>query len=274
MLSFPFAKINLGLNVVRKRADGYHDIESIMVPIPLHDVLEIITDDELARNEIVYTRTGLSVPGEPRADLVVRAISSLQKDRELPGLRVHLHKVIPMGAGLGGGSSDAAHALVLTDQLLQLGCSADHLEAIAAELGSDCAFFLREKVQLALGRGEILSPLSLDLSGKHVLLVNPGIHVSTAEAYRNLAPTGALMDLGFRVQRPLAEWRELLPNTMEPSVFEHHPAIAAIKSKLYATGAAFASMSGSGSTVYGIYEEQPPTMTWPMDHQVWSLTWA
>jgi 4-diphosphocytidyl-2-C-methyl-D-erythritol kinase len=274
MLSFPFAKINLGLNVVRKRADGYHDIESIMVPIPLHDVLEIISDDALARNEIVYTRSGQFIPGEPQVDLVVRAIRSLQKDRELPGLRVHLHKVIPMGAGLGGGSSDAAHALVLTDQLLHLGTSSEHLGRIAAELGSDCAFFLREKVQLALGRGEILSPLSLDFSGKHVLLVNPGIHVSTAEAYRNLAPTGSLMDLGVRVQRPVAEWRELLPNTMEPSVFEHHPAIAAIKAKLYASGAAFASMSGSGSTVYGIFEEQAPEITWPVDHQVWSLTWT
>lgn len=274
MLSFPFAKINLGLNVVAKRLDGYHDIESIMVPIPLNDVLEVIADDELPRNEIVYTRSGLSVPGEPQADLVVRAIRSLQKDRDLPGLRVHLHKVIPMGAGLGGGSSDAAHALVLADQLLNLGSSAQHLVKIAAELGSDCAFFLHEKVQLALGRGEILSSLSLDLSGKQVLLVNPGIHVSTAEAYRNLTPTGGLMDLGERVQRPLGEWRELLSNTMEPSVFKNHPAIAAIKAKLYASGAAFASMSGSGSTVYGIFEEQAPVITWPEGHQVWSLTWT
>ena len=274
MLSFPFAKINLGLNVVRKRPDGYHDIESVMAPIPLHDALEIVVDDELAPNAIIYTRSGLIVPNEPQDDLVVRAIRALQHGRELPGLRVHLHKVIPMGAGLGGGSSDAAHALIVTDEVLHLRTDAPQLAQMAADLGSDCAFFLQEIVQLALGRGEILSAVPLDLSGKHLLLVNPGIHVPTAEVYRNMTPSETLLSLGDRVLRPIIEWRDLLPNTMEQGVFEQHPTVARIKEKLYRSGAAFASMSGSGSTVFGIFEHPPPVIDWPTDHQSWSLTWT
>ena len=273
MLSFPFAKINLGLNVVRKRADGYHDIESVMVPIPLHDALEVIVDEALPGNAISYQRTGLSVPGDLEKDLVVRAIRSLQERSPLPGLKVHLHKVIPMGAGLGGGSSDGTHALLLVDRLLGLALPSLELNAIASSLGSDCPFFLQERPQLAMGRGEVLRPVELNLSGRHLVLVNPGIHVSTAEAYGNMKPTGHLMDLAAHLSVPLELWSDRFPNTMEQGVAPQHPAINDIKRTLRAQGAVYAAMSGSGSSVFGIFTGPPPRYSWPAGYLSWTLIW-
>jgi 4-diphosphocytidyl-2-C-methyl-D-erythritol kinase len=273
MILFPFAKINIGLNVVRKCPDGYHDIESVMVPIPLRDALEVIVDDALPTNALMYERTGIPVPGDPDKDLVLRAIRALQQRGDLPGLRVHLHKVIPMGAGLGGGSSDGSHALMLVDRLLDLRVPAAELHTMASALGSDCAFFLHEGPQLALGRGEVLRPVRLDLTGKHLVLINPGIHVPTAEAYRDLAPTGRTMDMAGKLESPMEEWHEHFPNTMEDAVFRKHPAIGDIKTKLLAEGARYAAMSGSGSSVYGIFTDTPPIMEWPDGYRSWQLTW-
>lgn len=274
MILFPFAKINIGLNVVRKRTDGYHDIESVMVPIPLCDALEVIVDDALAENAILYERTGIPVPGDPEKDLVFRAIRALQARGALPGLRVHLHKVIPMGAGLGGGSSDGSHALMLVDRLLDLSVPTEDLQAIASSLGSDCAFFLHEGPHLALGRGEVLSPVRLDLTGKHLVLINPGIHVPTAEAYGGLRPTGRTMDLCEKLDRPIEEWHTYFPNTMEEPVARKHPAIGEIKERLIENGASYAAMSGSGSSVYGIFTLKPPVMEWPVGYRSWQLTWS
>lgn len=272
MIVFPPAKINLGLNVVRRRTDGYHEIESVMLPIPLQDALEAIVDPDIPAGEVVYTRSGLPVPGDTSGDLCIKAWGLLKERHRLPGLRMHLHKVIPMGAGLGGGSSDGAHTLLLLDELLGLGHSHEELATMAAALGSDCPFFLHRTPQLAQGRGEVLRPVAMDLSGWWLTVVNPGIHVPTPEVYRNTVPTGELLDLAQRLTtHPVEEWRELVPNVMETYVFQAYPAVGELKAKLLSMGAIHASMSGSGSTVYGLFREGPQVTALPEGHALWSF---
>lgn len=272
MIVFPHAKINLGLNVVRKRADGYHDIESVLVPIPLHDILEVVVDPELPDNEVVFTRTGLPVPGDPEQDLCMKAFRAHQAKNALPGLRMHLHKVIPMGAGLGGGSSDGTHTLILLNELLGLRNTDPELRALAEGLGSDCPFFLRHGPHLMEGRGERMSPVPIDLSGYWILLVNPGEHVSTAEVYGHTVPSGTNDDLSaLLMERKVEEWQGLVHNRMEPFVVSTHPSVGTIKQRLLKAGARYAAMSGSGSTVFGLFKEEPPRMEWPAAHRAWSL---
>ncbi len=273
MLTFPFAKINLGLNVVRRRSDGYHEIESVMVPVPLTDALEMRVDANGPANAIHYTRHGAAIDGPVEQDLVHKAIRILQGIRELPALEVHLLKAIPMGAGLGGGSSDGTHALMMANSLLDLRLDDAKLAELAATLGSDCPYFMRREPQLARGRGELLEPVALDLRGHHLVLVNPGIHVSTATAYKACEPTGGQLDLGGRVLRPIGEWRELLPNTLSAPVIAMHPEIGRAVERLYAAGADYASMSGSGSSVFGIFRSVPPELEWPMHYRSWSAIW-
>lgn len=272
MIRFPHAKINLGLNVVRKRSDGYHDIESVLVPIPLRDALEIVVDPLLPAGELVFTRTGLPIPGTVETDLCWRAVKMVGATHALPGLRMHLHKVVPMGAGLGGGSSDGAHVLLLLNDLLDLGLNYEHLHAFAAQLGSDCPFFLKPQAQLAEGRGEQLTPIDLDLRGLWLMLVNPGVHVPTPEVYANLVPTGATHDLAQLVSTTAPEtWPAMVINTMEAYVFRTWPSVAAVKERLLETGAVYAAMSGSGSTVFGLFRSAPPPLTWPADHSAWTF---
>ena len=271
MVVFPHAKVNLGLNVLRKRPDGFHDIESVMVPIPLYDVLEAVVDPDLSA--VIYTRSGLEIPGSSASDLCMRAVEMIRSIRALPGLRLHLHKIIPMGAGLGGGSSDGAFTLLLLNNLLDLGLSPAELHEMAAELGSDCAFFLKDGPQLALGRGEELRSIDLNLSGLHMILVNPGIHVATPEVYRNTIPTEVSWDLGRKLIRELApSWQGHLLNTMEPYVFEKHPEIAQIKTALLDAGALYASMSGSGSSVFGLFEHLPKKIELSGSSDQWVLS--
>lgn len=258
MIAFPPAKINLGLNVVRKRSDGYHDIESVLVPIPLHDVLEIIVAPDAAAGEVVFTSSGLPVPGDTANNLCLKAVRAVRAHRSLPGLRMHLHKVIPMGAGLGGGSSDGAHTIRLLDQFLdlQLGDALKH--ELAASLGSDCPFFLSDRPQLATGRGEVLEPVELDLRGWWLALVNPGIHVGTPEVYQNTAPTGRSMDFASTLRNAApAAWRSHVGNVMEDYVFSAYPAVQAVRDELLSMGADYAAMSGSGSSVFGLFREKP-----------------
>jgi 4-diphosphocytidyl-2-C-methyl-D-erythritol kinase len=271
MIRFPHAKINLGLNVVRKRADGYHDIESVLVPVPLRDVLEVVIDPSLQAGALVFTRSGLPVPGELETDLCWRAVKAIGQDHALPGLRMHLHKVIPMGAGLGGGSSDGTHALLLLNDLLQLGLPYARLHAYASALGSDCPFFLRPVAQLAEGRGERLSPLDLDLKGLWLVLIDPGMHVPTAEVYGHLKASGASQDLGMLTILPIEQWSGRIMNTMEPYVFATRPAVAHVKEKLLSEGATYAAMSGSGSAVFGFFRQAPPVLTWPVGHRSWTF---
>jgi len=274
MIVFPHAKINLGLNVVRKRPDGYHDIQSVLVRIPLHDVLEAVLDPQLPQGEVIFTRSGLPVPGDKEQDLCMRAVKSIPVTRKLPGLRLHLHKVIPMGAGLGGGSSDGAYTLRLVNDLVGLGLGEAELHDLAMELGSDCPFFLRNGPQLVEGRGDDMTPITLDLGGLWILLVNPGIHVPTAEVYRNTSPTGTSEDLrAILTENKPPEWSGLLHNRMEPFVMAGHPAVTAIKDRSLEAGAIYAAMSGSGSTVMAIFDRPPPLLEWPASHRTWVFRW-
>lgn len=272
MLTFPNAKINLGLNVLARRPDGYHAIESVFVPVQLNDVLEVIIAPELGTNELAYTRSGIHIPGELDSDLCSKAVRLLQQGRELPGLRMHLHKAIPLGAGLGGGSSDAAHALRAINTLCRLGLGADELAHHALKLGSDCPFFLHGGACIVRGRGEVLAPVELDLGGHWIVLMNPGIHVSTAEAYRHTIPTGTSWDIeGMLRNGPGPSWSKELPNTMEPWVLTTYPMVGMLKEHLIRMGAYYTAMSGSGSTVFGLFKEEPALPGLPPEVAVWKL---
>lgn len=269
MVVFPFAKINLGLQVLRKRPDGYHDIRSVLFPIPLHDALEAVVDNGLPPGEVKFESTGLPVPGDSQSNLCVKAVELIRQQRELPGLRMHLHKAIPTGAGLGGGSSDGAHTLLLLNKLLELKISAEELRAMATQLGSDCPFFLNEKPQLAEGRGERLCRVEADLKGHWLVLENPGIHVSTAEVFQGMPLATTHTELVEAVQAPPRSWTGTVVNDMEDYVFAKHPAIGAIKDELLKHGAVYAAMSGSGSSVFGIFEEAPSGLDFPAEYRRW-----
>lgn len=257
MISFPNAKINLGLHITAKRKDGYHDIETCMVPIPLFDALEMILDKKATWNS-----SGLEIPGDPKENLILKAEKLMKKDfPALPNLNIHLHKNIPMGAGLGGGSADGAFALKLMNNLFDLHLDDFFLEEYAAELGSDCPFFIDNTPKIARGRGEILEPIDLSLKGTYLVLINPGIHVGTKEAYAGVTPAPPKVKLE-EVLADRSRWKAELVNDFEPSIFQNHPQIAEIKEKLYGAGAFYSAMSGSGSSVFGLFEEKPKDMVW------------
>lgn len=264
MVSFPPCKINLGLRILRKRTDGYHDIATCFYPVPWTDILEIIPADTFA-----FSSTGLAIPGTTENNLCLKAYALLRERFRLPPVKIHLHKIIPMGAGLGGGSADAAHTLLLLNELFDLRLSTDELATIAAHIGSDCAFFLYNKPMLGTGRGEILSNAPVDLTGKFIVIVKPDVHVATAAAYAGVVPNETNPLPEAVLHKPLTEWKAALLNDFESTVFPHHPVIKNIKEKLYDHGAIYASMSGSGSSVFGIFDrsidlrtEFPSTMYW------------
>ena len=237
--------------------DGYHDISTIFYPIPLTDSLEVITDNTI-EEPIIFTSSGLEVGANADENLCVRAFKILKSHYpQLPRVRMHLHKVIPTGAGLGGGSSDAAFALKLLNQKYQLGISVEKLKELALELGSDCPFFIENKASLATGRGEELLPVNIDLSNYRLVLVYPGIHISTAWAF-SAVKTGMNESVLMHVHSvPVSSWKNLLVNDFEAPVFQEYPQIASVKENLYSHGAIFASLSGSGSVVYGIFDHSP-----------------
>ncbi|MBK9422393.1 MAG: 4-(cytidine 5'-diphospho)-2-C-methyl-D-erythritol kinase [Flavobacteriales bacterium] len=270
MLVFPHAKVNVGLRVLHKRPDGFHDISSVMLPIPLHDVLEAVVDMGMPDGEVSFVRTGSAVPGDTADDLCLKAVEAVREFRELPGLRIHLHKTIPAGAGLGGGSSDAAHMLLLLNKLLELRLAPTELDEMASGLGSDCTFFLHHGAQLAEGRGEKLLPITLDLRGNWMVLIAPGIHAPTPLAYAQCKPTGAKLDTKL-LEQPTSKWQDLVLNDLEPAVFDRHPELAELKRALLNEGAAYASMSGSGSSVYGIFSKKPIPRNYPEGYQSWVL---
>lgn len=252
MISFPNAKINLGLHITAKRKDGYHEIETCMVPIPLFDGLEMILDKKPTWNS-----TGLDIPGDSANNLILKAEKLLRKDFPgLPNLNIHLHKNIPMGAGLGGGSADGAFALKLMNNLLDLHLDDFFLEEYAAQLGSDCPFFIENTPKIARGRGEILETIDISLSGCYLVLINPGIHVGTKEAYAGVTPAPPKIKLE-EILADKNRWKAELVNDFEPSIFRNHPEIAAIKERLYQAGAFYAAMSGSGSSVFGLFDKKP-----------------
>jgi len=252
MLSFPNAKINLGLNIVGKRPDGYHDIETIFYPIGIKDALEFVESPK-AQTDMHISR--IQVDGDINSNLVMKAYNLLKKDFSLPALSIYLQKNIPFGAGLGGGSADAAFMLVMLNNSFKLQLSDLQLEGYAAQLGSDCPFFIRNKPVFASGRGEVLEEINMSLKGKYLLLVKPDIYVSTKDAYAG-CKTGH-PDIGLKsiASMPVEQWKDVMQNDFEHSVFQQFPTIARIKDKLYQAGAIYASMSGSGSSVFGIFSE-------------------
>ncbi|GEM_PF-38720 len=254
MIVFPHAKINLGLKVVGRRSDGYHDISSILFPIGLADALEIVPATD---SGTIFTASGLPVAGDIEDNLCMRAYRLMQKKYNLPPVRIHLHKVIPSGAGLGGGSSDAAFTLKLLNRLFETGAGESELQGMASQLGSDCPFFICKEPALATGRGEVLAPVTLNLKNYFLLLVKPGVEVSTADAYGMVTPSGSGLPDPFALPNDIREWQNLLINDFELPVIQAHPVIGEVKRKLTEMGAAFASMSGSGSSVFGLFEHAP-----------------
>jgi 4-diphosphocytidyl-2-C-methyl-D-erythritol kinase len=272
VIVFPPAKVNIGLNVVRKRTDGYHDIETVMLAIPLYDGLEAVVDPSIPPDEVRYTRSGLLISGSLENDLVLRAHGLIRGKSKLPGIRMHLHKRLPMGAGLGGGSSDGAYALTLLDRLLGLRLPIEELRDMALTLGSDCPFFLETGAHLATGRGEVLTPVEVVLKDNWIAIVNPGVSVPTAEVYANIRPTGSEMDIGRAIASlPMRLWREAAPNIMEEYVFRTRPQVASAIELLLKAGAKYAAMSGSGSTVFGLFASKPPELEWPVGYMAWTL---
>ena len=249
MVFFPHCKINLGLQIVSKREDGYHDIETCFYPVPWCDVLEVIKSDQFQ-----ITQSGTTIPGREEDNLCVKAYQLLKKDFDLQPIKLHLHKVIPTGAGLGGGSSDAAFTLRALNSVFNLNLSDVELRRYSSTLGSDCSFFVNDKPMLGSGRGEILSETSVSLKGKFLVLVKPDIHVSTAEAYAGVIPKQPTHAIKEILALPIAEWRGRLKNDFEESVFKKYPQIETIKNELYEQGALYASMSGSGASVFGIFD--------------------
>lgn len=253
MKTFPCAKINLGLYVTERRPDGYHNLETIFYPIPLCDELEIGAGD---KDTLVVE--GIDVAGPSEDNLVLKAVRQLRANGfDIPPLHIRLIKHIPTGAGLGGGSSDAAYTMRLLKELFNLPLSADQMEQLLAPLGADCPFFVRSQPVLATGIGNEFSPISLSLSGLWLLLVKPDDFVSTREAYSLVRPQQPLHPLRESIMRPIEEWPKYIFNDFEASVFPLHPTIAAIKQRLYDAGALYAAMSGSGSSVYGIFRHEP-----------------
>jgi len=251
MICFPNAKINLGLHILSKRADGYHNIETVFYPIDLCDALEIVPAEE---GTTVFTPTGIPVDGRPEDNLVMRALSLLKEDYDLPEIAIYLRKQIPHGAGLGGGSSDGAFMIQLLNDFSGLHLSIEAMEAYARQLGSDCPFFIRNQPVFAEGTGSVFSPVSISLRGYHILVVKPTVSVSTKEAYAGVIPHQPDLPLKEVIRRPVSEWRNHLVNDFEPGIFAQYPEIGEIKQRLYAEGAIYASMSGSGSAVFGIFD--------------------
>ncbi len=252
MITFPNAKINLGLNIVSKRPDGYHNIETIFYPIPVKDALEFVETD---RTETEMHVSNITVDGDVTSNLVYKAYQLLSKDFLLPKLSICLQKNIPFGAGLGGGSSDAAFMLKMLNSHYDLGLSNSDLERYAIQLGADCPFFIDNKPVFASGKGEVFESVDFSLSGYYLVLVKPEINVSTQDAYRNCNPSIPEMSLKEIIKRPIDEWKLIMKNDFEDSVFEKYPVIAEIKKNLYEKGAVYASMSGSGASVFGLFSK-------------------
>lgn len=264
-IAFPKAKINIGLYITGKRTDGYHDLCSCFYPIPFYDVVEILPAPSYALHI-----SGLEVPGSPEDNLCTKAFRLMQQKHGIGEVVIYLHKHIPMGAGLGGGSSDAAATLKLLNELFELRLPTSTLKEYAAMLGSDCAFFIEEQPALCTGRGEICHPLPLSLYGYHLVVVYPKLHISTAEAYRHIkpAPMGYDLERFLTTHEPEA-WSPVVLNQFEDYVLEQYPALALLKQQLYEAGACYASMSGSGSAFYGIFKE--PLADYPWEYPTWQF---
>jgi 4-diphosphocytidyl-2-C-methyl-D-erythritol kinase len=256
MICFPNAKINLGLQVISKRTDGYHNIETIFYPIGMRDALEIIPSD--VGQPYRFFVSGILVDSHPEDNLVVKALHLIKSQKQIPDIDIYLLKKIPFGAGLGGGSADGAFMLTLLNKTFALGYTHEQLLAFARQLGADCSFFVNNRSALATGVGDQIEQIDLDLSHYRIVVVKPPFGVSTREAYAMVEPHVPEISLREVAKQPVSEWKRLLKNDFEPPILDKYPAIGAIKQKLYDIGAIYASMSGSGSSVYALFERSVP----------------
>lgn len=256
MIFFPKAKINLGLRITGKRQDGYHDIETLFYPVSFSDALEfVISADQNGKD--ILTTSGINTGCGPEENIVYKAIVKLREKHEFPSLKIHLHKIIPAGAGLGGGSSDAAAVLKAVVKKFNLTLDGEDMKALALELGSDCPFFIDSIPAFASGRGEILTLVNPVLKDYYILLANPGVGINTGEAYQNCIPQIPSTSLQQLAEYPVETWKKFIINDFEAFAFKKYPLIEEIKNEMYSAGAVFSLMSGSGSSVYGIFMEEP-----------------
>ena len=263
MITFPVAKINLGLNVVEKRADGYHNLQTVFYPVPIMDALEIVplSDGFPSDVDCDLKVTNITIEGDEQRNLVVRAYHLLKADYpELPRVHAHLWKGIPTQAGMGGGSSDCGYMIRLLNETFDMGLSSEQMQQYAARLGADCAFFIESRACYAEGIGERLQPIDLDLSGWHIGVVRPDIPVPTKEAFSRIHPHYPALNCRDVVKQPVETWRDRLTNDFEESVFALHPEIGAVKEQLYKMGATYAAMSGSGSALFGLFKDEPDAL--------------
>ena len=259
MINFPIAKINLGLNVVSKRDDGYHNLETVFYPVPIKDALEVFPMEDGFPSDVRCDLkvTNLFIDGDEQKNLVVKAYNMIAQDYELPRVHVHLYKHIPTQAGMGGGSSNCAYMIRLLNEMFSLGMSDEKMIGYAARLGADCAFFIKAQPAYAEGLGEKLQPISIDLSGYKMLVVRPNIPVSTKEAFSLITPQVPKKNCLDIVRQPIETWKDELVNDFERSVFAIHPEIGRLKEMMYEQGAVYAAMSGSGSSVFGLFSDTP-----------------
>jgi 4-diphosphocytidyl-2-C-methyl-D-erythritol kinase len=267
MTFFPNAKINIGLYITGKRDDGYHNIESLFYPLPLRDAIEFILGEPDSGDELNIS--GFKTDCAAEDNLVMKAVKLMRKDFNLPPLKIHLHKAIPPGSGLGGGSSDAAFMLRYLNRYFRLEIDEEELTRMALQLGSDCAFFINNRPSFISGRGEVVRESSLTLEGRHILIVYPGINISTAEAYRMVKPVNKAPGLEEKISMPTGSWKNSIRNDFQDAIIQKHPLIGTIIEDIYGSGALYSSLSGSGSAVYGIYDGIPPARL--EGHKLW--TW-
>ncbi len=270
MISFPNAKINIGLNIIEKRIDGYHNIESAFYPVALFDALEVIENTDAGAARIIFTFSGIEIPGNADDNLCYYAYHLIAADYSLPNVRVHLYKHIPIGAGLGGGSADAAFFIHLLNDKFELGISWGEMHHYARQLGSDCSFFISNKPAFAEGTGDQYESMKLDLSSYYAVLIYPNIHINTAKAYSGVVPKMPIRSLeNDLLNLPIEQWKEFIHNDFEDSIFPQFPELKKIKEKLYSSGAVYAAMSGSGSTVYGLFKNKTDLKKQFKDCFVW-----
>jgi 4-diphosphocytidyl-2-C-methyl-D-erythritol kinase len=272
LILFPNCKINLGLYILQKREDGFHDLETVFYPVPLQDAIEIIQHLQ-PTTDVEFSSSGLEVGGNLSDNICVKAYHLLKKDfPALPAIKMHLHKTIPMGAGLGGGSADGAFTLTLLNKKFNLRINEENLLKYALQLGSDCPFFIRNNPRYATGRGEKLEGLAIDLSAFKFVLVNPQIHVATGWAFSQIKPSPRKTSLKEIISLPVGKWKGVLKNDFEEAVFAQHPQVEECKEALYNAGAVYASMTGSGSTVFGFFpKDANPVLNFPANYFVKSL---
>jgi 4-diphosphocytidyl-2-C-methyl-D-erythritol kinase len=256
LIIYPNAKINIGLKVLNKRPDGYHNLESVMIPVPWYDALEIIPASATQTEQVRFSSSGLAVPGNAQDNLCVRAYDLLKNHYDLPPVQMHLHKVVPMGAGLGGGSSDGAFTLKALNSLFKLGIPAISLKKYAAVLGSDCPFFIDNTPAFVYSRGEKMKRMQFDAGNLFIVIIYPGLHIGTADAYRNIIRGNSEADLRLISTKGIRTWKKKVENHFENHAIKTHPIIGKIKSDLYKSGALYASMTGSGSSVYGLFPNE------------------